>query len=36
MDPDLPDLQIADVVVSLAGRDQDKMYYVIKTGDTFL
>ena len=36
MDPDLPDLQIADVVVSLAGRDKDKMYYVIKTDDTFL
>ena len=36
MDPDLPDLQIADVVVSLAGRDKDKMYYVLKTDDTFL
>ena len=36
MDPDLPDLQIADVVVSLAGRDKDKMYYVLKTDDTYL
>ena len=36
MDPDLPDLQIADVVVSLAGRDKDKMFYVIKTDDTYL
>ena len=36
MDPDLPDLQIADVVVSVAGRDKDKMYYVIATDDTYL
>ena len=37
MDPDLPDLQIADVVVSLAGRDKDKMFYVIGTeGDLLL
>ena len=36
MDPDLPDLQIADVVRSLAGRDKDKLYYVIKTDDAFL
>ena len=36
MDPDLPDLQIADVVRSLAGRDKDKLYYVIKTDDNFL
>ena len=36
MDPDLPDLQIADVVVSLAGRDKDQMYYVIKTDENFL
>ena len=36
MDPDLPDLQIADVVCSLAGRDKDKMYYVIKTDDIYL
>ena len=36
MDPDLPVLQIADVVRSLAGRDKDKLYYVIKTDDTFL
>ena len=27
MDPDLPDLQIADVVASAAGRDKDKWFY---------
>ena len=36
MDPDLPDLQIADVVTSIAGRDAGKWYYVIKTDDTYL
>ena len=36
MDPALPELQIADVVVSTAGRDKDKWFYVIKTDDTFL
>ena len=35
MDPDLPDLQIADVVVSTAGHDKDKMFYVLKTQDNF-
>ena len=36
MDPDLPVLQIADVVSSIAGRDAGKWYYVIKTDDTYL
>ena len=36
MDPALPDLQIADVVVSTAGRDIDKWFYVIKTDENFL
>ena len=36
MDPDLPDFQIADVVIPTAGRDKDKMFYVIKTDETFL
>ena len=36
MDPDLPVIQIADVVISTAGRDKDKMFYVIKTDETFL
>ena len=36
MDPALPDLQIADVVVSTAGRDTDKWFYVINLDDTYL
>ena len=36
MDPGLPDLQIADVVVSTAGRDVGKLFYVIKTEDCYL
>ena len=36
MDPDLPDLQIADVVTSVAGRDAGTWFYVIKTDDTYL
>ena len=36
MDPGLPDLQIADVVVSTAGRDAGKLFYVIDTDETWL
>ena len=36
MDPDLPDLTIADVVVSTAGRDAGKLFYVLETGDGWL
>ena len=36
MDPDLPDLQIADVVASIAGRDAGKWFYVIKAEDQYL
>ena len=36
MDPDLPDLQIADVVVSVAGRDAGKWFYVIEMDETYL
>ena len=36
MDPALPDLQIADVVSSTAGRDADKWYYVINLDETYL
>ena len=31
MDPDLSDLTIADVVLSTAGRDAGKLFYVIGT-----
>ena len=36
MDPDLPDLTIADVVVSTAGRDAGKLFYVLETDDVWL
>ena len=36
MDPDLPDLTIADVVVSTAGRDAGKLFYVLETDDDWL
>jgi ribosomal protein L14E/L6E/L27E len=36
MDPDLPDLTIADVVVSTAGRDAGSLFYVIAADDTWL
>ena len=36
MDPDLPDFIISDVVVSIAGRDQGKLFYVIGTDPVYL
>ena len=36
MDPDLPDLTIADVVVSLAGHDEGKLFYVLEADETWL
>ena len=36
MDPDLPDLSIADVVISTAGRDTGKLFYVIEADDVYL
>ena len=36
MDPDLPDISIADVVVSTAGRDAGKLFYVIEADDLYL
>ena len=36
MDPALPDLQIADVVMPTAGRDKDKWYYVLNMDETYL
>ena len=36
MDPALPDLQIADVVTSTAGRDKDKWFYVLDLDETYL
>ena len=36
MDPDLPDLTIADVVVSTAGRDSGQLFYVLEADETWL
>ncbi len=36
MDPDLSDLTIADVVVSIAGHDTGSLYYVLGADDTYL
>ena len=36
MDPDLPDINISDVVVSTAGRDQGKLFYVVGTDPVYL
>ena len=36
MDPDLPDLTIADVVLSTAGRDAGKLFYVLEADDIWL
>ena len=36
MDPDLSDLTIADVVLSTAGHDAGKLFYVLEADDTWL
>ena len=36
MDPEQPDLTIADVVVSTAGRDAGHLFYVLEADDTYL
>ena len=36
MDPESSEIMIADVVISTAGRDAGKMYYVIGTDDQYL
>ena len=36
MDPELPDIIISDVVISTAGRDQGKLFYVIGTDPVYL
>ena len=36
MDPEQPDLTIADVVVSTAGRDAGQLFYVLEADDTYL
>ena len=36
MDPDLPDLTIADVVISTAGRDAGELFYVLEADEIWL
>jgi len=36
MDPAIPDINVSDVVVSTAGRDQGEWFYVIAQDQTFL
>lgn len=36
MDPDKPDIQISDVVISIQGRDQGELFYVIGLEGDFL
>ena len=36
MDPAIPNIEVSDVVVSTAGRDQGQLYYVIGTDNMFL
>ena len=36
MDPEQPDLTIADVVISTAGRDAGHLFYVLEADDTYL
>ena len=36
MDPDKPDLTIADVVVSTAGRDKGCLFYVLEADENYL
>ena len=36
MDPAIPDINISDVVVSTAGRDQGEWFYVIAEDQTYL
>ena len=36
MDPEKPDIQISDVVISLRGRDQGELYYVVGIQEEYL
>ena len=36
MDPAIPNIYVSDEVVSTAGRDQGRLYYVISTDELFL
>ncbi len=36
MDPDKPDFMIADVVKVMAGREAEKLYYVVAADESYL
>ena len=36
MDPDIPDINISDLVVSTAGRDQGSLYYCIGVQERYV
>ena len=36
MDPEIPGLQISDVVISLRGRDQGELFYVVGMQEQYL
>ena len=36
MDPAIPDINVSDVVVSVAGRDQGEWFYVVAQDQTYL
>ena len=36
MDPAMPDINVSDVVVSVAGRDQGEWFYVVAQDQTYL
>ena len=36
MDPEKPDIQISDVVISVRGRDQGELFYVIGREEEYL
>ena len=36
MDPEKPDIQISDVVISVRGRDQGEIFYVVGREEEFL
>lgn len=36
MDPEKPDIQISDVVISVQGRDQGQLFYVVGVEGDFL
>ena len=36
MDPAIPDINISDLVISIAGRDQGSLYYCVGRGERYV